>query len=122
MLEIINTYMKYVYLGLGFILFIVLIVLFVRIGRVKKSLNVDIKGIDDINAKLDKIKEKSEYLKQSFSTSWAFFIEIAAILQIIKVVIRDYKGTPKAKRSMIKSTARSVIHNPKTIARVKNIF
>ena len=122
MLEIINTYMKYVYIGLGFILFIVLIVLLVRIGKVKKSLNADIKGIDDINAKLEKIKEKSDYLKQSFSTSWAFFIEIAAILQIIKVVIRDYKGTPKAKRSMIKSTARSVMHSPKTITKINKLI
>ena len=122
MLKIANLYIKYVYYVLGLILLIVLVMLLVKILKVSKTLNIDLQGIDDINNKIEAIKEKTNYLKKSFSTSWTFFIEIAAIMQIIKIVFRDYKGTPKAKRSMIKSTARSIMHSPKTISRIKSIF
>lgn len=122
MLENINTYIKYVYYLLIFIILIVLIVLITRIIKVSKSLNADLNGINDINDKLNAIKNKTNYLKESFSTSWYFFIEIAAIVQIIKVVIRDYKGTPKYKRSMIKSAARGVMRNPKTISKINKLI
>lgn len=121
MLEMINGYIKYVYYGIGIIIFILLIILLVKIAKVNKSLYGDLQSIKNIEDKLKAIQEKTDYLQESFSTSWAFFIEIAAIIQIVKVVLRDYSGTPKAKRSMIKSTARSVIKNPKVITKIKKL-
>lgn len=122
MLETINGYIKYVYCLLVVILLIVLIMLLIKIIKINNTLKIDLIGIEGINNKINVIKQKSEYLKQSFSTSWSFFIEIFAIFQIIKLVIRDYKGTPKAKRSMIKSTARSVMHSPKTITKINKLI
>lgn len=115
MLDTINSYMKYVYYALGAILLVVLIMLLVKAGKVSKTLKKSISGVNDINEKINIIKEKTDYLKQSFSTSWAFFIEIIGIIEIIKIVIRDYRATPKQKRSMIKSAAYGISRKPYVI-------
>lgn len=122
MLVTINAYIKYVYYLLAIVLLIVLIMLLIKLAKVSKTFKTDLVGINNINDKLDAIKEKTDYLKKSFSTSWYFFIEIAAIIQIIKVIFRDYRGTPKAKRSMIKSAARGVMRNPKTVTKINKLI
>ena len=110
--EIVNSYIKYAYYLLGLLLFVLLTVLAVKTGKIKKAVKQCTDGINSIEDKTKAVKQKTEYLKRSFATSWLFFIEIIAMIELIKIIIRDYKATPKEKRSMIKSAAHAIIRKP----------
>ena len=116
LLKTINEYIIYLYY-LAIISLIVIFIMFLKkVNKLSKTVSKNTKGIDDINLKIETIKKETEYLKQSFSTSWKFFIGVAGIIAILRAIIRDYKSTVKQKRSLTKSVIKGCMLNP-TVAK-----
>ncbi len=117
MLNLINDYIKYLYYLLGLIIFILIIILLTKVIKISHSVKQCTDGIDDINNQIKAIKEKYEYITESFSTSWLFFIEAYAIIQILEYIFKDYETTSKDNRSIIRSSM-NVLNDKKYLVKM----
>ena len=113
MLEIINTYIPYAYYLVLLVLAIVLIVFVVKLNKLSRLIYLNSKDINNINDKIKAIKDKTDYLEESFKTSWLFFVRLAGVIALLRAIYKDYKATTKEKRSLAKSVVKGCMLNKK---------
>lgn len=116
-MEVLNANIKYLYILLIVALVIVSIVLIINLIKISKTINEKADKLDNINGNIEAAQNKTETIEET-KESWMFFGKIAAILTVSKAIVKDYKETPKRKRSLSKSIAKKTIVKYSSIKRI----
>ena len=116
-MKVLNANIKYLYILLAVILIIVLIVLIMNLIKISKSINQKSDKLNNINNNAKEMQNKTDYIEKT-KESWLFFGKIAAVLAVSKAIIKDYKNTPRLKRSLSKSIAKNTIVKYSSIKRI----
>jgi len=102
-IELINSYIKYVYILLGVIVVILLIRLLVILARTGKNEEMLKEDIEYIKMYKQQIDEKAAVVDNTMHTSVPFFISVGAGISLVVGVIQDYFDTKPSRRSIKKS-------------------
>ena len=113
-MDVINAYMKYVYVLLGIVLFITVIALLVRLGRLMKRLAETGEMTAGIGDNLKASKEKIDSIR-STAGSFTFFMSLFVILTILREAFR-YRGRND---SFGKALTRSCVRHSAQLSRIR---
>ena len=113
-MDIINNYMKYVYIVLIVVLFITIIAFIVNLVKMMKEIAATADKTVNINTNIESSKSKLDYIK-STEGSWSFFMSLFVIITIIKETFK-YK---RRSDSLSKSFARSCIRHSSQITKIR---
>lgn len=113
-MDIINNYMKYVYIVLIVVLFITIIAFIVNLVKMMKEIAATADKAVNINTNIEASKSKLDYIK-STEGSWSFFMSLFVIITIIKETFK-YK---RRSDSLSKSFARSCIRHSSQITKIR---
>lgn len=104
-MDIINSYMKYVYILLGAILLVTVIALLVRLGKLMKRLAETGELTAGISGNLKASQEKIETIKGT-AGSFTFFMSLFVILKILKEAFRNRDRSDSFGKSLTRSCVR----------------
>lgn len=113
-MDIINNYMKYVYIVLIVVLFITIIAFIVNLVKMMKEIAATADKTTSINTNIEASKSKLDYIK-STEGSWSFFLSLFVIITIIKEAFK-YRGKSD---SLGKSFTKSCIRHSRELSKIR---
>ena len=102
-LQVYNSYIKYIYYLLAFIIVIALVILLKKIIELASSLEVVAKHGQNIVNNLNSMQEKVEVIDHTCSVSIPFFTKLFLIISILNETTKDFFNTKTSKRNFRKS-------------------
>lgn len=113
-MKVINSYIKYLYILLGIIIFVLLIKLLTTLSKMNKSINIISNDTNHLNDRVNHLNTTLDNIKKT-EQSWLFFTSIYAIFAILRETFK-YR---KAEHSLSKSFVKSVTRHTKQLSRIK---
>lgn len=107
-LTTINSYIKYAYILVGIILVVYLIKTLLTLGKIGQASIPIVENGEKIVNNLDSLKEKSEQIQHTTSTSIPFFKNVLLIFALVSSITKDYNETRRSKRSIKKSISKII--------------
>jgi len=113
-MDIINSYMKYVYILLIAVLLVTVIVFIINLVKMMKEIALTADKTTGITSTVESSKSKIDYIKNT-ENSWSFFISLFVVMTIIKETFK-YK---RRNDSLSRSFARSCIRHSSQITKIR---
>ena len=113
-MEIVNSYIKYLYILLIVIVVVLVIRLLLALAKMSKSIKVIADDGNHVNENVNHMNTSLESIRKS-EDSWIFFTSIYAIF----VVLRETLKYRKSEKSLSRSFAKSVTRHAGQISRIK---